>query len=61
MMTSLDAIDLTIDSNFNITNEISILRYPSMLNFSLVLEFVAETLAILCFQYLQNDDVISVD
>ena len=61
MMTSSNAIDLTIDSNFNIANEISIMSYPYVLNFKLVLQFVAKIPAILCFQYLQSDDVISFD
>ena len=61
MMTSSNAIDLTINSNFNITAEISIISYHYMLNFSLVLQFVTRILAILCFQYLQNDDFIKFD
>ena len=61
MMTSSNIIDLTIDSKVNTTVEISIISYPNMLNFSLILQFVTKILAILCFHYLQNDDVIKFD
>ena len=52
---------LTIDSHFNTTIEISIISYHYMLTFNLLLWFVVKILAILCFPYLQNDDVIKFD
>ena len=52
---------LTIDWNFNTAIEISIISYPHMLTFNLLLWFVTKILAILCFPYLQTDDVIRFD
>ena len=52
---------LTTDLSFNTRIEISIISYPYMLTFNLLLPFLSKILAILWFPYLQNDDVIKFD
>ena len=51
---SSNDIDLTVDSNFNITIEISII-------FKLPLHAKFQIPAFLCFHHLQKDDVIKSD
>ena len=61
MMTPSNSTNLSVNSNFNTVNEISIMNSLYIPNLRYILDFVTKILAISCFHGHQNDDVIKFD